>query len=291
MRTLDSLESQGGNDKERLAQIVALEKKSADLAPGIAKSVKIANETDEDKKVYSASMVVRVLTLNQKFQRLSGRLTALQARVHSGVAPLLEQENIAAQKLREAQEAEKKRIELEEQEKQRIDALQRETYRLNELAAAKAAKEAAEAKVQAERQAYEAELKDASDRDARLKKALDANVTISQALKLLKESAPPTAYKHSLKVLSQIMKHVSEEPETEELRQIRIKNPNFQSDIAQWVGGEELLIALGFRQVDLVKSGVKVAHWELPEPLDLDAWPEWFEKLKEISATITAAAL
>lgn len=278
-------------DKEKFPQILALTKRVADLAPTIAKSVKIAKETDEDKKVYSASMVTRVLTLNEKFQGLSSRLVALKEEVQTGVAPLLEKENLEAMRLRQAQEAAKQKQEQEEQERQRAEAQQREAYRLNELAKAQAEKEAAEAKIQADRQAYEAELKGASDRDVRLKKALDAQITISQALKLLADHAPPHAYKNVTKVLSQIMKQVSEEPEKEELRQIRIKNPNFQSDIAQWIGGEELLIAIGFRQVELTKSGVKIAHWELPEPKELDEWPDWFEKLNEIRDVITAASL
>lgn len=290
VKAVESLESQaGGDDKEKFKQVLALDKRVADLATGLAKSVKIAKETDEDKKVYSASMVTRVLTLNDKYQALVDRLSRLKTQIQSGVQPLLEKESLAEQQKREALEAEQKRKELTEQERQRADAQARENYRLNELAVAKAAKEAAEAKIAAERQAYEAELKGASDRDNRLRKALDANITIDQALALLSTNAPPVAYKNAVKVLSQIMKHVSEEPEKEELRQIRIKNPNFQSDFAQWIGGEELLISVGFRQVDLMKSGVKIAHWELPEPQDADSWLDWFQKLNDIRDRIASA--
>lgn len=49
------------------------------------------------------------------------------------------------------------------------------------------------------------------------------------------------------------MTTICDEPENASLRQIRIKNPNFQEDIARWVGGEECLLALGFTETELNK--------------------------------------
>lgn len=233
-------------------------------------------------------MVKRVLALNEKFQGLMERTVALRTNLEKRVAPLVEQEAMAAQAQKQSQEAESKRLALEAEARKLAEAERAEKARIAEQEAAKAAQEAAQAAVVADRQAYEAELKGMAERDERLRKALESRLTIEAALSLLKASAPPAAQKHVLKVLGHIMKSVCDEPEREELRQIRIKNPQFQSDIAQWVGGEELLQAIGFRQVELLRGGAKTAHWELPEPQDLDSWPAWFDRLNAITNQLSA---
>ncbi len=92
-------------------------------------------------------------------------------------------------------------------------------------------------------------------------------------------------------ILAQIMSSICDYPEEAKLREIRIANASFQADIAQWVGGEECLLAIGFRQVELMKGGSKQAHWVLPEPVldDLDAWPVWFDHLKDTTSALRRA--
>ena len=209
------------------------------LAPGIAKSVRIAKETDEDKKLYGPKMVAQVLELDAAFSLVKSRLEEATRAAEGRANPLLEKQRAEA----EARAGEERR--------------QREEAEAAERARTAQAEEARVMREQERREEQEREAREAEERAQRERAEYEAELAGQSA----RQNNTTTAqYKRAVKIIAHIMTTVAEAPENEALRQIRIKNESFQEDIARHIGGEECLYALGFRQTELTKAGSKVHH-------------------------------
>ena len=87
-------------------------------------------------------------------------------------------------------------------------------------------------------------------------------------------------------IFSQIVRH----PDQSNFRRIRRNHPKFNSDIGQYDGGKEFLIAAGFvtSVVDDVPSFVSK---EPDLETELDKWSQWYDGLKETAGILEEALI
>ena len=82
-------------------------------------------------------------------------------------------------------------------------------------------------------------------------------------------------------IFSQIVAH----PEEANFRRIRRDHPRFLSDIGQYAGGKELLIAAGF-ELGFVEEVPSFVCKEPNIETDMDGWAAWFDLFKGTLALI-----
>ncbi|CAI5718050.1 unnamed protein product [Peronospora destructor] len=68
-----------------------------------------------------------------------------------------------------------------------------------------------------------------------------------------------------------------------------LDNVNFHSDLGQYAGGHQCLLALGFKELQQGYEAQPRAVFVLEEPdlsEELDAWTSWFDELKEMQSLV-----
>jgi len=105
---------------------------------------------------------------------------------------------------------------------------------------------------------------------------------VRQQIQILKHSTAddPVAQNTALSALLAIFTQIAQHPEELNFRRIRRDHPKFHQDIGRHKGGQEILIAAGFKLVIL--DDIPCFYSKEPNlETDMDGWSEWFENIKQ----------
>ena len=184
-------------------------------------------------------------------------------------------------RLEAAEEA--RRAALEEARQAAEEAAQAQARREQEAAQA-LARQAAEARAAAERAQQEAAAADRAWVESvphrktlqGVKEQLDI---FSEAAAAASSGSSGSSRTDAITALHTIFSQIVAHPEEANFRRIRRDHPRFLSDIGQYAGGKELLIAAGF-ELGFVEEVPSFVCKEPNIETDMDGWAAWFDLLK-----------
>ena len=205
-----------------------------------------------------------------------------------------QQEEAARQVALEQEEQRKKqeeeqRVEEErqEQERQRQQEESRLAQEREEAELARRAREARAVRQELERRAQEENVRVREEAERFNREWMDSIPKgpdgVREQLNKLRASTTASsgddAYQTALTALHTLFSQIVSHPEEVKFRRIRRDHPRFRNEIGQYSGGEELLIAAGFRlgTIDDVPCFIST---EPDIEKEMDAWSEWFGLLK-----------
>ncbi|CAI5730925.1 unnamed protein product [Peronospora destructor] len=113
---------------------------------------------------------------------------------------------------------------------------------------------------------------------------------LEKSIAMLQESTgSEMLFRQSLVKLLGVVSNICSVPENAAFRHIPKDNVNFHSDLGQYAGGHQCLLALGFKELQQGYEAQPRAVFVLEEPdlsEDLDAWTSWFDELKEMQSLV-----
>ncbi|KAF4320642.1 hypothetical protein BBO99_00005429 [Phytophthora kernoviae] len=176
------------------------------------------------------------------------------------------------------QEAKAREAELQLREQLRIEALA--------VAANKKREEREKERAEQERQ----RLAEEEDRERLNASIQHGKEGLGNAITMLQDSTGSEALFHrSLGKLLAVVSNICSSPENAAFRHIPKDNANFHTDLGQYTGGHQCILALGFRELQQGDSTQPRAVFVLEEPdlsEDFDAWSNWFDELKDMKSLI-----
>ncbi|CAI5740552.1 unnamed protein product [Peronospora destructor] len=113
---------------------------------------------------------------------------------------------------------------------------------------------------------------------------------LEKSIAMLQESTgSEMLFRQSLVKLLGVVSNICSVPENAAFRHIPKDNVNFHSDLGQYAGGHQCLLALGFKELQQGNEAQPRAVFVLEEPdlsEELDAWTSWFDELKEMQSLV-----
>ncbi|OQS05579.1 phosphatase 1 regulatory subunit [Thraustotheca clavata] len=237
--------------------------------------------------------------MQDKIRALNDRVEALKLGISEISDTIVSKgEAVAQLDVQERLEEERKaalqaQLELEQTKQQAEAARIAEIERLQALEAVQAAEHAklAEAaqKVRQDRLKMQQEEEARSEAERTALEALNNSIPFGlggfvPALQKLEHHfniSLPGQYPKTLKTLHTFLKNICNAPENALFRHVKQSNPFYDADIGQFPGGQDAMLAMGFKIV--VQDEVRVFVMEEPDlAADLDAWSNWFDTLKEM---------
>jgi hypothetical protein len=168
------IEGKGYDAIEASSTAEALQAAMAKHAPLVTKSVKIAMETDEDKKLYGPAMIAQVLHVDVQCRTVTARLAVVAEASRAAANPLLEQQKREAREAQEAEERARREGEERAEALHRREAEERALKQQQEDERKELARREQEAKQDAERAAYEHKMAAAAARQSRYRPSVTA---------------------------------------------------------------------------------------------------------------------
>jgi hypothetical protein len=108
---------------------------------------------------------------------------------------------------------------------------------------------------------------------------------VKSQLGQMEKSCSKSEFSIALGALHTLFSQIQSQPEEIKFRRIRRDHPKFNEDIGRHNGGKEMLIAAGFKFVEI--DGIKCFFSKEPDlASDMDGWSDWFNLIKETVAII-----
>lgn len=246
--------------EKTMKRVGAITERYDTLSLGIAKAFgEEANHDDATNNVESES-IIHIL---QQSIKNSSEATEQAQKMEEEMMKKRQETIIKAE-----QEAEKRRKYEEEQDRLEQQRQREELSRRAEVARIQ--------RLQDERRAIEEERE--TDR-AFLASVEVGIVGLRTQLQKLRENCTKVELDLALGALHTIFSQISSRPEEIQFRRIRRDHPKFLKDIGRHRGGNEVLVAAGFKFADV--DGAKCFFSKEPDlETDMDGWSSWFDLIK-----------
>mmetsp|Transcript_15055 Transcript_15055/g.20944 ORF Transcript_15055/g.20944 Transcript_15055/m.20944 type:complete len:396 (-) Transcript_15055:229-1416(-) len=211
-----------------------------------------AEEKDPDKKIYGPGMIKRVKALAVRAEALRPTAEKLAAEWEEAYEPFIQKRK--EKEMKHQEELLKRKRQQEQQEEMRLAALRAKqlaeaTLREAEERRAEEEKKRQELErkreLELERKRYEEQKIRLNKEEERRKKARE--MSSSEALQLMRDSNNEYQLSRMLMTLRKLIANIVNDPGVKMYRRIRQANKHVQSELLRYPGGEDFLLAIGFR--------------------------------------------
>jgi len=211
-----------------------------------------AEEKDPDKKIYGPGMIKRVKALAVRAEALRPTAEKLAADWEGAYEPILQKRK--EKELKHQEELLKRKRQQEQQEEMRLAALRAKQLAeasLREAEERRAEEEKKQKELERKRE-LELERKRYEEQKIKLKKEAERRkkaqeMSSSEALQLMRDSNNEYQVSRMLMTLRTLIANIVNDPGVKMYRRIRQANKHVQSELLRYPGGEDFLLAIGFR--------------------------------------------